>query len=65
MNPNLNVNVRQVYNLLDLIGDLGGVIEIFMLLMSFIVSPISQFSFNMEALYTLYVAKTSDANLFK
>ena len=41
---------REVYSLIELIGDLGGVIEIFILLLIFIVNPITEYSFTMKAL---------------
>jgi len=57
-------HVREAYNLMDLIGDLGGVLELMALLFSFIISPISEFSFFLKALEKLYLVKTKDNNFF-
>ena len=57
---------REVYSLLSLIGDLGGVLEIFVLLFIFIINPITDFSFKMKAIQKLYLVKTKDGeSLFK
>ena len=36
---------REVYNVLDLIGDLGGVMEVFHVLFGLFINPISSFAF--------------------
>ena len=54
---------RSVYGLMGLIGDLGGVTEVVMILFGFFLYPISEFEFNLEAMKTLFMARTSDPNL--
>lgn len=55
---------RKIYSSIDLLGDLGGVIEIIMISFGFIFFPISQHSYNLEATKRLFLANTSDDNLF-
>ena len=56
---------RDVYNILDLIGDLGGVLEIFVLFFNIFVGPISEFSFLLKAIEKLFLAQTKDPSIFK
>ena len=52
---------RSVYTFMDLIGDLGGVHEIFVIFLSIFLGPVSEFSFITKILGKLYLAKTSSA----
>ena len=56
---------REAYNLLDFIGDLGGVYEIIFQLFAIFISPITKYSFILRALQRLYIVKTKRKNLFK
>jgi hypothetical protein len=56
---------REVYNLLDLIGDLGGVLEVIIAFFGLFIYPISEFSFFLTALERLFLARTVDKTLFK
>jgi len=56
---------RRIYGMLDLLGDLGGVIEIIALGFSFFLSPNSKFAFIVKAIQKLYKAKTKETNLFR
>jgi hypothetical protein len=56
---------RSRYNLLDLIGDLGGVLEVFIIFFGLIAFPISEFSFVMKAISILFLARTKDNGLFE
>ena len=49
---------------MDLLGDLGGVLEILTLVAGFFVLPISEQSFYLKAVSELYLAKTKDKSLF-
>jgi hypothetical protein len=40
---------REVYNLVDLIGELGGVVEILVFVYGILIFPISKQSFTLEA----------------
>ena len=50
---------------MDLIGDLGGVMEILTVLCGFFIFPISEHSFILKALESLYLGRTKDKRLFK
>lgn len=51
---------RQVYGILDVLGDFGGVLYILMILGSWVMSSFSEFRFNLEAMNRLYLARTKD-----
>jgi hypothetical protein len=42
---------------LDLLGDLGGAAEVIIAIIGVLVSPISQFSFNLSAIKKLFIAR--------
>ena len=63
--PILIEHSREVYNILDLIGDLGGVLEVFSLIFGLFVAPIAEHSFTMRAMRKLFLAKTKDRGLFR
>ena len=56
---------RKIYNYWDLLGDVGGVMEVFQVLFGFLILPISYHLFIISATSKLYAAKTKDVNLFK
>ena len=43
------MHVREVFNLFDLVGDLGGVIEVMIIVMGVLLYPISEHSFLLSA----------------
>ena len=45
---------RTVYNMIDFIGDLGGVIELITLLFGFFLLPIAEHSFLINAIQNLF-----------
>ena len=51
---------RTVYNLLDLLGDIGGVGELIITLFGIFVIPINKHNFVIETMETLYKSKGSD-----
>jgi hypothetical protein len=55
---------RAVYNVLDLMGDIGGVLEIIVLFFGIFLNPISKFSFDLTAIRYLYLVRTSEKDLF-
>jgi hypothetical protein len=57
--------VRQVYNILYLISDLGGVITGFMVFCGVFLYPISEFSFYLKISKRLFLARTKDESFFK
>ena len=56
---------REIFNFLDLIGDLGGVIEVMVLIFGFIFFPISQQSFIHKLTKLMFKARTSNSDIFK
>ena len=56
---------RSIYTFLDLIGDLGGVQDIFILVCSIFISPFSEHFFQMKFLRKLYLVKTQRLNVFQ
>lgn len=56
-------NSRAVYNFLDLLGDLGGLTECFMITFGFFLLPISEHDFVVQATKRLFIAKTTDDDL--
>ena len=50
---------REVYNSLDLIGDLGGVMEVFSVFFGLFLLPISKFAFILNATKILFHARTN------
>ena len=56
-------HVRDIYNLIDLVGDLGGIQEFFISLVGIFVFPISYFSYNIKVLEELFLVDSIDPNL--
>lgn len=55
---------RSVYMFLDLLGDLGGLTEVFKLAFGFFLYTISEHSFYLQATKRLFLAKTRTEGLF-
>jgi hypothetical protein len=55
---------RSVYMFLDLLGDLGGLTEVFKLAFGFFLYTISEHSFYLQATKRLFLAKTRQHGLF-
>ena len=58
------VQERNIYTLIDLLGDLGGVVQILFLIFNIFLSPISEHSFIMKATKRLFTARTTNEDLF-
>ena len=56
---------RAVYGLIDILGDLGGVLEVIMVIMGGLLMPISEHHFTLQAAKRMYMAKTADSKLFQ
>ena len=56
---------RQIYNIFDLLGDLGGVTEVIMLVFGFFLFSVSEHSFYLTAISKLFYARTTDEDMFK
>ena len=59
------IHERSTYSVMDLIGDLGGVVEILLLIFVFFIAPISEHSFKLAVANRLFWAKTKDKKLFR
>ena len=55
---------RTIYDVIALLGDLGGVTEVLMLVLGFFLFPISESSYNMISTKRLFLAKTTEESLF-
>jgi hypothetical protein len=55
---------RQIYNIFDLLGDLGGVTEVIMIVFGFFLFSISEHSFYLTAFSELFYARTVDEKMF-
>ena len=55
---------RESYIIFDVLGDLGGVIEILVFLFGIFLLPVSEYSFNMSAISRLYYVKSKDHTEF-
>jgi hypothetical protein len=55
---------RHVYNLLDLLGNLGGVSNVILLVIGIVLYPISEQSFELKATSELFKARTSNNEIF-
>jgi hypothetical protein len=57
-------NSREVYNVLEILGDLGGVLEVVIAIVGLFFYPISHHRFVLKALKKLFLARTHDSQLF-
>lgn len=51
-------NERAVYNLMNFIGDIGGVVDVILIFLGMFIYPFQEHSFKMKALKKLYLVKT-------
>lgn len=56
--------MREVYDILGVLGDLGGIFEVTMIVFGFFMFPISEHSFNLTAARLLYFGRTKEKHLF-
>ena len=64
LEPEQRVHGRGVYSIIDLLGDLGGQIEIYLFVFGVIMFPLSEHSFTLKATKNLFMARTKDKNMF-
>lgn len=55
---------RRVYGFFDLLGELGGVMEVLVIIFGLILFPISEHSFYLNAIKKLFFARTKDSDIF-
>ena len=51
--------------MLDLLGDLGGIVEVILICFFLFITPISEHSFYLKAAHRLFWARTKDKHFFK
>ena len=54
---------REIYDIIGLLGDLGGISDILILIFGFFALPVSAFSYNLKVLEKLYLVRTYDSTL--
>lgn len=59
------IHERKIYTLIELIGEVGGVMEVFMYLFALFLNGISEHSFYMKAIKSIFVVKTKESKIFK
>lgn len=59
------VHFRQAYNIFDVIGDLGGVLEIMIMFIGIIFFPIAEHSFNIKFINKLLLGKSENIAEYK
>jgi hypothetical protein len=57
-------HIRECFNIPDMIGNLGGVIEVFVIIFGIIIFPLSEHKFTLKAVQLLFFARTRDPNFF-
>ena len=50
---------------MDLVGDIGGVLEVFISIFGIILTPISEYVFSNTMISSLFLAKTRDQSIFQ
>lgn len=58
------IQARKVYDLLDLLGDVGGIMEVVLIVFGTILYSVAEHSFHIQALKRLFKVKTSQQDLF-
>ena len=51
---------REIYNILDLFGDFGGLMEVLIIVTELIVAPWAEHIFNLKAIQKLFFVKSRD-----
>ena len=64
MNEFKKKHEREVYAIMDILSDLGGIMEIIIAVIGFFIYPISEFTFNLKLLSKMYYAKTQNQTIF-
>ena len=61
----METHSRQVYGVLDVLGDFGGVQYVLFIVGSWVMGSYTEFKFNLKAMKKLYLARTKETKLFK
>lgn len=60
----VSIHKRKIYDIVQLLGDLGGVTEVFLITMGFFLFPISETSFDMKSTKRMFLAHTKHKDVF-
>jgi hypothetical protein len=63
LDSKFEMHQREVFNILDLLGELGGVLEVITIIFFFIAAPVAEHSFYMQLFDQLYLAKTKNRTI--
>ena len=58
------IHKRKIYDIVALLGDLGGVTEVIMLTLGCLLFPIAESSYNMMSTKRMFIARTKNDKLF-
>lgn len=64
LTTSVKTHKRKIYDIVALLGDLGGVTEVIMLVLGIVLFPISESSYNILSTKRMFLARTGDDNLF-
>ena len=64
MSSNVYVHKRKIYDIVAVLGDLGGVTEVLMLCVGYLLFPIAESSYRMMSTKKMFIARTKNGNLF-
>ena len=56
---------RHSYDLIDVFSDIGGILEVIVLIFGFLVYPISKYSFYLENIQKSFLVECNDKSIFK
>ena len=56
---------RHSFDLIDVFSDIGGILEMFVLIFGFLVYPISKYSFYIESIQKSFLVECNDKSIFK
>lgn len=59
------LHTRKTYDLLDLSGDFGGLLEVLTILCSMLIAPWAAFKFDFKAIQKLFLVHTKESGLFE
>jgi hypothetical protein len=59
------IHERTVYNFLDLLGDMGGLVDLMISFFGLALFPISKFSFILKAMEKLYLVSLKDNSILQ
>lgn len=65
LNTVIKTHSRTVYGVIDLLGDLGGVLEVIMVFTGAIFLPLSEHHFILQAAKRMFIARTKDPTIFQ